>query len=65
MKTPELRIQGTLTAGTATALTITPSVDSMDNKPGGTITTVVVNGTGLTGAGVAVGDRLEVRITSR
>jgi hypothetical protein len=65
MKIPELRVQGTVTTATVTALTVTPSVDTMDKQAGGAIATVVVNGTGLGATGVAVGDRVEVRITSR
>jgi Na+/glutamate symporter len=60
MKAPEVRIHGSVTTATATALTVTPSGAKDANAIGATLTTVVINGTGI--AGFVVGDRLELRL---
>jgi hypothetical protein len=65
MTTGQLTVQGTVTASTATAITVTPSVDTWDRAVGGgLITTVVINGTTLTGLGARVGDRITVRLNA-
>jgi hypothetical protein len=61
MKASQVIVQGKVTAATGTAVTITPGVDTMDKAASGAITTLVINGTGLTG--YAVGDPLTVRIS--
>jgi hypothetical protein len=60
MKAPEVRIEGSVTASTATAVTLTKSGSTDAGALGATVTTLVTNGTAL--AGIAVGDRLEIRI---
>lgn len=62
MVTPGVRIVGKVTAASATAVTITPGVDTMDRGGVGSLTTVVLNGTGLTG--FRVGEPLAVRVTT-
>jgi hypothetical protein len=65
MTTGQLTVQGTVTASTATAITVTPSVDTWDRAcAGGIITTLVINGTTLTGLGARVGDRITVRLNA-
>ena len=62
MKQPELTVETKVTTVTAgTAVTLTPTNDRWDRYAGGTIGTVVINGTGLTG--YTVGDRITVRIS--
>ena len=60
MKAPQIVVQGRVTAASATAVTVTPGVNTWDTKAGGAITTVVVNGTGL--VGYAVGDPITVTL---
>jgi len=56
-------MQGRVSASTATAITLTPGVDTFDRPSGGAaITTVVINGTGLAALGARVGDWLCVRV---
>ena len=62
MKTPEVRVMGRVTAATATAITLTNQTAQDAGALGATQTTVVTNGTSL--AGIAVGDRLEIRISA-
>jgi hypothetical protein len=62
MKAPEVRLQGTVTASTATVLTFVPSGAKDANAIGATITDLKITGTGL--AGFAVGDRLNIRINA-
>ena len=61
MNTPEFRVLRRVTAASATAVTVTPSVDTMDTGGSGQVSTVTINGTGL--KGFAVGDSLAVKIT--
>jgi hypothetical protein len=60
MKMPQVLLQGKVTAASATAVTVTPGTDTWDAKGAGTITTVVINGTGLTG--FAVGNWITIRV---
>lgn len=60
MNAPEVLVEGSVTASTATAVTLTKSGSRDAGALGATVTTVVINGTSL--AGIAVGDRLEVRV---
>ena len=63
MKIPQAPINGTVTAATATAVTITPGVDTMDKGAvGASITTVVLNGTGF--SQFRVGDNITVRVSA-
>jgi hypothetical protein len=61
MKVNVVRVDGTVTAASATAMTVTPTV--VRGNLGATVTTVVVNGTALSGN--AVGDRVTVTLESR
>lgn len=60
MKVPEMTIATTVTAASATSVTLTPTVDRWDKSEGGVITTLTIAGTGL--AGYTVGDRVRVRV---
>jgi hypothetical protein len=62
MKTPEVRVDGVVTASTPISITVTPGPDSMDAKPAGTLTAVVLQGSGLENWKAVVGDRLTIRI---
>jgi hypothetical protein len=62
MKAPEVRINGTVTTATATALTITPAGSKDASAIGATLTTCVINGTGI--AGFTVGDRVQLRLNA-
>jgi hypothetical protein len=61
MKVNEVRIEGAVSAASATAMTITPT--AVRGNLGATVTTIVVNGTALSGN--AVGDRIAVTLESR
>lgn len=62
MKAPEVRFEGRVSASTATAVTLVPSTGRDANVGNATVTTVVVNGTGF--SGIAVGDRLTIRMNA-
>lgn len=61
MKAAQVTLVGKVTTSTATAVTITPGVDSMDRQAGGVVSTVVINGTGL--VGYPVGSPITVRVS--
>ena len=61
MKTPQITVQGKVTAASATAVTVTPGVSTWDVNAGGKLNTVVLNGTGL--VGYAVGDPITVTVS--
>jgi hypothetical protein len=62
MKTPQIELDVRVSASTATAVTLTPNVDSPDRAAAGLISTLVINGSALTG--YAVGDRIHVRLNA-
>lgn len=64
MNSPEIRLHGRVTASTPVAVTITPGPDSMHTKPGGTITAIVVQGTGLDNWKAVVGEPIAVKFTT-
>jgi hypothetical protein len=61
MKVSQMTLQGKVTAASATSVTVTPGVDTWDSRCAGTITTLTIAGTGM--SGFAVGDPLTVRIS--
>ena len=62
MKTPEVRLDTKVTTATGTSIVLTPTVDTWDRQAGGVLATVTLTGTGFTG--VAVGDRIHVRLAT-
>ena len=63
MQVPSTTINGKVSAATATAVTITPGVDTMDKGGiGATVTSVVLNGTGF--SQFRVGDNISVRVSA-
>ena len=60
MIAPEVTLEATVTAASATSVTLTPTVDTWDRQSVGAVTTVTIAGTGL--KGFATGNRVRVRI---
>lgn len=62
MKAPEVRFEGRVSASTATAVTLVPTGGRDAGLGSATVTSIVVNGTGF--SGIAVGERLELRMNA-